>query len=113
MVVSYSLPFPKPFSCFCSSAEISTQPPPDLLPVLSGNKWESFLKKKVVMRVGYVGTDYRGPSFFHLLKCKLIFIFWDDVIFIFFFSGLQMQRNEHALSSKLLLLIVPLVIVEK
>ncbi|WOL14783.1 hypothetical protein Cni_G23564 [Canna indica] len=25
-----------------------------------GKKWESFRKKKVVMRVGYVGTDYRG-----------------------------------------------------
>ncbi|XP_010521997.1 PREDICTED: putative tRNA pseudouridine synthase [Tarenaya hassleriana] len=36
------------------------------------DKWESFRKKKVVMRVGYVGTDYRG---------------------------LQMQRDEHAHST--------------
>ncbi|KAJ4971390.1 hypothetical protein NE237_004489 [Protea cynaroides] len=27
---------------------------------VSGERWESFRKKKVVMRVGYVGTDYRG-----------------------------------------------------
>ncbi|TMX00224.1 hypothetical protein EJD97_001173 [Solanum chilense] len=36
------------------------------------NKWEPFIKKKVVMRVGYVGSDYRG---------------------------LQMQRDEHQLST--------------
>ncbi|KAK6122162.1 hypothetical protein DH2020_044090 [Rehmannia glutinosa] len=35
-------------------------------------KWEPFRKKKVVMRVGYVGSDYRG---------------------------LQIQRDEHALST--------------
>ncbi|MCD7454180.1 hypothetical protein HAX54_023894 [Datura stramonium] len=40
--------------------------------VLESNKWEPFIKKKVVMRVGYVGSDYRG---------------------------LQMQRDEHELSS--------------
>ncbi|KAL1329753.1 hypothetical protein HN51_046934 [Arachis hypogaea] len=52
------------FSCFCcSSAETST---------ISLPKWEPFLKKKVVMRVGYVGTDYRG---------------------------LQMQRDQHDLST--------------
>lgn len=27
----------------------------------SPKKWEAFRKKKVVMRVGYVGSDYRGP----------------------------------------------------
>ncbi|XP_043687160.1 putative tRNA pseudouridine synthase [Telopea speciosissima] len=27
---------------------------------VSGKRWDSFRKKKVVMRVGYVGTDYRG-----------------------------------------------------
>ncbi|OVA17244.1 Pseudouridine synthase I [Macleaya cordata] len=27
---------------------------------IPGEKWESFRKKKVVMRVGYVGTDYKG-----------------------------------------------------
>lgn len=39
---------------------------------LESNKWEPFIKKKVVMRVGYVGSDYRG---------------------------LQMQRDEHQLST--------------
>ncbi|CAI9107112.1 OLC1v1006400C1 [Oldenlandia corymbosa var. corymbosa] len=29
-------------------------------PFPTGNKWEPFCKKKVVMRVGYVGSDYRG-----------------------------------------------------
>ncbi|MED6172475.1 hypothetical protein PIB30_050460 [Stylosanthes scabra] len=43
---------PSKFSCCCSSStETST---------LSLPKWEPFLKKKVVMRVGYVGTDYRA-----------------------------------------------------
>ncbi|XP_065045296.1 putative tRNA pseudouridine synthase isoform X1 [Musa acuminata AAA Group] len=37
-----------------------------------GKRWDSFRKKKVVMRVGYVGTDYRG---------------------------LQKQRDAHALST--------------
>ncbi|KAF3790342.1 putative tRNA pseudouridine synthase [Nymphaea thermarum] len=44
-------------------------------------KWQSFRKKKVVMRVGYVGTEYRGkpafssllPLFFFLWKCRLQF----------------------------------------
>ncbi|KAK2430503.1 tRNA pseudouridine(38-40) synthase [Trifolium repens] len=53
------------FKCFCSSTTHS-------LPPLSPDKWEPFLKKKVVMRVGYVGTDFRG---------------------------LQIQRNEHKLST--------------
>ncbi|CAA6661864.1 unnamed protein product [Spirodela intermedia] len=35
---------------FCSSSPA----------VPARGKWESFRKKKVVMRVGYVGTDYRG-----------------------------------------------------
>ncbi|XWS71922.1 hypothetical protein CRYUN_Cryun03dG0180100 [Craigia yunnanensis] len=39
---------------------------------LPARKWEPFRKKKVVMRVGYVGTDYRG---------------------------LQLQRDEHELST--------------
>ncbi|KAK4412432.1 putative tRNA pseudouridine synthase [Sesamum alatum] len=38
----------------------------------AARKWEPFRKKKVVMRVGYVGSDYRG---------------------------LQIQRDEHALST--------------
>ncbi|KAK7385606.1 hypothetical protein VNO78_31334 [Psophocarpus tetragonolobus] len=64
---SSSLPFlllpPTLFKCFCSSTH--SLPTPSL-------KWEPFLKKKVVMRVGYVGTDFRG---------------------------LQMQRDEHRLST--------------
>lgn len=38
---------------------------------INGERWESFRKKKVVMRVGYVGTDYRGnnaSSFFCTTK---------------------------------------------
>jgi hypothetical protein len=45
------------FKCFCSSTTHS-------LPPLSPDKWEPFLKKKVVMRVGYVGTDFRGTFLF-------------------------------------------------
>ncbi|KAL0340120.1 UNVERIFIED_CONTAM: putative tRNA pseudouridine synthase [Sesamum radiatum] len=41
-------------------------------PLEAARKWEPFRKKKVVMRVGYVGSDYRG---------------------------LQIQRDEHALST--------------
>ncbi|XP_028753348.1 putative tRNA pseudouridine synthase [Neltuma alba] len=96
MVVSYALrfplsPCPNPnpnpnpiakfpflpptlFRCYCSSTETetSTQLPPNPSPLLSPNKCHPFMKKKVVMRVGYVGTDYRG---------------------------LQMQRDEHRLST--------------
>ncbi|KAI4316014.1 hypothetical protein L6164_024033 [Bauhinia variegata] len=65
-------PFPRTFRCFCSSTETSTQFSPNHSPSLPLDKWDSFMKKKVVMRVGYVGTDYRG---------------------------LQMQRDEHGLST--------------
>ncbi|XP_070031497.1 putative tRNA pseudouridine synthase isoform X1 [Nicotiana tomentosiformis] len=51
----------------CTTTAEDLSPPP---PARS-NKWEPFIKKKVVMRVGYVGSDYRG---------------------------LQMQRDEHELS---------------
>ncbi|XP_077222581.1 pseudouridine synthase family protein [Tasmannia lanceolata] len=54
---------PKSFTIFCSSSSSSSDPPPrssNPLIETGGEKWESFLKKKVVMRVGYVGTDYRG-----------------------------------------------------
>ncbi|CAK8537921.1 unnamed protein product [Lathyrus sativus] len=61
----YLLPPKTLFKCFCSSTTHS-------LPPLSPDKWEPFLKKKVVMRVGYIGTDFRG---------------------------LQIQRNEHKLST--------------
>ncbi|KAL5758865.1 hypothetical protein ACOSP7_021476 [Xanthoceras sorbifolium] len=47
-------------------------PPNQTVHHVSPHKWEPFRKKKVVMRVGYVGSDYRG---------------------------LQMQRDEHSLST--------------
>ncbi|KAF3614139.1 hypothetical protein FXO37_36082 [Capsicum annuum] len=61
--------------CFSSSASVEDLSPalessPTLF--LENNKWKPFIKKKVVMRVGYVGSDYRG---------------------------LQMQRDEHELSN--------------
>ncbi|KAK6271678.1 hypothetical protein POUND7_008761 [Theobroma cacao] len=49
----------------CSSSTAQPLPP-------ASPKWEPFRKKKVVMRVGYVGTNYRG---------------------------LQVQRDEHQLST--------------
>ncbi|RHN56702.1 putative mitochondrial tRNA pseudouridine(27/28) synthase [Medicago truncatula] len=54
------------FKCFCSSSTT------DSLPSLPPEKWVPYLKKKVVMRVGYIGTDFRG---------------------------LQIQRNDHKLST--------------
>ncbi|CAJ1970743.1 unnamed protein product [Sphenostylis stenocarpa] len=67
MLFPFSLPFlplpPTLFNCFCSSTHSVPTP---------SHKWEPFLKKKVVMRVGYVGTDFRG---------------------------LQIQRDEHTLST--------------
>ncbi|KAK6943781.1 Pseudouridine synthase I, TruA, alpha/beta domain, partial [Dillenia turbinata] len=55
-----------------SSIDTTPNPIPNHTGDLSPNKWSPFRKKKVVMRVGYVGTDYRG---------------------------LQMQRDEHELST--------------
>ncbi|GMI96915.1 hypothetical protein like AT2G30320 [Hibiscus trionum] len=60
-----------PFRILCSTAQSSVEEKEPPLP-LSASKWEPFRKKKVVMRVGYVGTDYRG---------------------------LQLQRDEHQLST--------------
>ncbi|KAL0434797.1 UNVERIFIED_CONTAM: putative tRNA pseudouridine synthase [Sesamum radiatum] len=51
-----------------SSSAAATQ----VTPLEATRRWEPFRKKKVVMRVGYVGSDYRG---------------------------LQIQRDEHALST--------------
>ncbi|KAJ7964283.1 tRNA pseudouridine synthase [Quillaja saponaria] len=59
-------------SCSSSSTQTLTQSPPNHSSFLSHDKWEPFLKRKVVMRVGYVGANYRG---------------------------LQMQRDEHFLST--------------
>ncbi|KAK7276095.1 hypothetical protein RIF29_17228 [Crotalaria pallida] len=50
------------FKCFSSTPTHSPSP----------SQWDPFIKKKVVMRVGYVGTHYRG---------------------------LQMQRDQHELST--------------
>ncbi|CAK9162428.1 unnamed protein product [Ilex paraguariensis] len=55
-----------------TTAQTSAPDPPNPSLNLTSDKWESFRKKKVVMRVGYVGTDYRG---------------------------LQLQRDEHSLST--------------
>ncbi|WCJ34964.1 hypothetical protein M5689_016240 [Euphorbia peplus] len=49
------------FSLLLSSSALQSHP--DLAPSPShspAQKWESFRKKKVVLRVGYVGTHYRG-----------------------------------------------------
>ncbi|KAI9161427.1 hypothetical protein LWI28_017345 [Acer negundo] len=57
------------------SHTLTPPPPPPPNPTVhhpSPHKWESLRKKKVVMRVGYVGSDYRG---------------------------LQMQRDEHSFST--------------
>ncbi|KAK1272266.1 putative tRNA pseudouridine synthase [Acorus gramineus] len=52
------------FTCSLPSA-VSPAPPPvetatEVAASIGIRKWESFRKKKVVMRVGYVGTDYRA-----------------------------------------------------
>ncbi|XP_073144168.1 putative tRNA pseudouridine synthase [Henckelia pumila] len=44
--------------CSTSSSAAPDTAPPQLLG--TARKWEPFRKKKVVMRVGYVGSDYRG-----------------------------------------------------
>ncbi|KAI3437234.1 PseudoU_synth_1 domain-containing protein [Psidium guajava] len=56
----------------CGSTQ-TVSPSPDALETYGETlRWQASLKKKVVMRVGYVGTNYRG---------------------------LQMQRDEHSLST--------------
>ncbi|KAF5446608.1 hypothetical protein F2P56_032222 [Juglans regia] len=59
-----------PFRPYCSSSSSSSSS--YSASPSSAHTWESIHKKKVVLRVGYVGTDYRG---------------------------LQMQRDEHSLST--------------
>ncbi|XP_024038780.1 putative tRNA pseudouridine synthase [Citrus clementina] len=68
-----------PLSCYRCPASSSSKSSPSVshtltrpTPNSSDDKWEPVRKKKVALRVGYVGTDYRG---------------------------LQMQRDEHSLSS--------------
>ncbi|CAH9073378.1 unnamed protein product [Cuscuta europaea] len=56
----------------CSSPEVAATPLSNPGNPISATKWEPFLKKKVVMRVGYIGSDYRG---------------------------LQKQRDEHGFST--------------
>jgi len=68
---SSSLPFlllpPILFKCFCASTSTQSLPTPS-------EKWEPFLKKKVVMRVGYVGTNFRGyPPQLFLFSFKFYF----------------------------------------
>ncbi|KAK2982775.1 hypothetical protein RJ640_025191 [Escallonia rubra] len=48
---------PRCFSSHSLSTTAQTLTSPDPTPLA---KWEHFRKKKVVMRVGYVGTDYRA-----------------------------------------------------
>lgn len=54
------------YSTSPSAAVVSSEPVTDTaadiaaLERVSPRKWEAFRKKKVVMRVGYVGSDYRG-----------------------------------------------------
>lgn len=93
----------------------------------TAQKWESIRKKKVVMRVGYVGSDYRGLLLLILCVCVCVsnhscfFVFCDkekNILFllsslflIFGFdgfcsnvvAGLQIQRNEPDISSEKLL----------
>lgn len=65
-------------------------------------KWETFMKKKVALRVGYVGTEYRGSvSSYENSSATFYFRLTFSVLNI---PGLQMQRNEHSLSSKFLYL---------
>lgn len=47
-----------------TTLETLAPPPPPSHSVnnLNPYKWEPYRKKKVVMRVGYVGTDYRGNN---------------------------------------------------
>ncbi|XP_006468147.1 putative tRNA pseudouridine synthase [Citrus sinensis] len=68
-----------PLSCYRCPASSSSKSSPSVshtltrpTPNSSDDKWEPVRKKKVALRVGYVGTDYRG---------------------------LQMQRDEHSLST--------------
>ena len=51
----------------CSSSSSSSS---------STHKWQPFRKKKVVIRVGYVGSDYKGYFFYSLS----IFIFLSNVL---------------------------------
>ncbi|KAF3454829.1 hypothetical protein FNV43_RR05277 [Rhamnella rubrinervis] len=64
------IPFRLP-PIYCSSS-LSSSSSAAQHTATQSEKWGPFRKKKVVMRVGYVGTDYRG---------------------------LQMQRDEHSLST--------------
>ncbi|XP_020108428.1 putative tRNA pseudouridine synthase [Ananas comosus] len=49
-----------PVRCSSTSLAPSPHPPSPCSDHEGETRWESFRKKKVVMRVGYVGTDYRG-----------------------------------------------------
>lgn len=85
-----------------AAAEVAT-------PSNTAQKWEPFRKKKVVMRVGYIGSDYRGLILnthyicFHFCFSFAGFAAVVCLIFLFEFgAGLQIQRDEHELSSKIL-----------
>jgi hypothetical protein len=80
------LPSKTLFKCFCSS---TTHP----LPPLSPDKWEPFLKKKVVMRVGYVGTEFRG-SFFLQLSLFIFVEIFDQLICVCVFIYRSANSTE-------------------
>ncbi|XP_051150377.1 putative tRNA pseudouridine synthase [Andrographis paniculata] len=64
--------FCKPFQLIVHCISTASAPAVQANPSETAPKWEPFRKKKVVMRVGYVGSNYRG---------------------------LQIQRDEHELST--------------
>jgi hypothetical protein len=84
-----------------------------------GLKRESFRKKKAVMHIGYVGTDYRGKRayvfflFFFgscnavLYCCENYFIFLNMIIHVLHslccIAILQKQCDTHELSSTMLI----------
>ena len=74
---SSSLSSPPSSPSAAAEAETSPPPPSNDAVHLHAAKWTPFRKKKVVMRVGYVGTDYRGqsPPFCHLQSLLSFFFF--------------------------------------
>lgn len=100
------IPFRRPL-IYCSSFSSSTTEHV----ATQSEKWGPFRKKKIVMRVGYVGSDYRGsfcacftaisikPNCYVACSQSMFSSFW-FWFFLFFVLGLQMQRDEHSLSSK-------------
>ena len=72
---------PTLLSCFCSQNHSACL-------AHDNEKWDSLLKKKVVMRVGYVGTDYRGSSLLSIFfrSCFFFFFFFRLIYFHFYYQ---------------------------